>query len=305
MAMPSVPLRHIEASLRERFPENNTTRKDLNNIRQKRNKASLGGLTPTQALVKQFEDYQVTHSVRYDDLDPLRPTAMLWAYEWNTSIWRQFWWVLELDNTYKTNRFKMALFQACIVTNLGTVIPVVFGLVDNERQDGFDWLINAFNDLRIQCEIPAPGVIITDDEKALRNALTEVFPSADLQLCVFHINKNVVLNIKRKYSKRLQAARDQADQQEDDEPGHLYAYDGAGAPIPTQIEPAEEHEASALEELDLEARHTSLTPALGDVPATVEQSMAGVFQLWRHIVFAPTETHLEAAWAKMQAIFAP
>jgi hypothetical protein len=89
-AQPAVPLRHIKASLQEQFPENNTTWKDLNNMRYKHNKAALAGLTPTQALIKVFDNERIKYAVRFDDLDPLRPTALLWTYPWNEQIWKQF-----------------------------------------------------------------------------------------------------------------------------------------------------------------------------------------------------------------------
>ncbi len=304
-AQPAVPLRHIKASLQEQFPENNTTWKDLNNMRYKHNKAALAGLTPTQALIKVFDNERIKYAVRFDDLDPLRPTALLWTYPWNEQIWKQFWWVLQLDNTYKTNRFKMALFQACIVTNLGTTITVAYGLVDNERQEGFDWLISSLDEVRNRCEIPKPTVVITDDEKALRNALEATWPSATLQLCIFHVGKNVIANIKRKFRKSLQAANDEADAEAVDEGGWLYERDDAGGPIPTQFEAPDDHGDDALADLEAEAKTGNDTQFLGEVPITVEVSMAGVYLLWKHMLYAPTEEHLEAAWAKMQEIFSP
>jgi len=36
-----------------------------------------------------------------------------------------------------------------------------------------------------------PGVIVTDRDLALKNALKTVFPDATNLLCRFHINKNV------------------------------------------------------------------------------------------------------------------
>ena len=38
-----------------------------------------------------------------------------------------------------------------------------------------------------------PGVTITDYDDAIRNTVTRVYPEAKLQICIFHINKNVAL----------------------------------------------------------------------------------------------------------------
>ena len=46
--------------------------------------------------------------------------------------------------------------------------------------------------------IARPHVIITDFDRALKNALSEQFLHVQWQLCIFHMNKNVVANIKVK-----------------------------------------------------------------------------------------------------------
>ena len=92
----------------------------------------------------------------------------------------------------------MAFFEVVIITNLGTVAPICFALIDNERQEGFNWLVSQLDALRNQSGIPAPEVVITNHESALKNALTETL-EARQQLYIFHQNKNAILNIKRKW----------------------------------------------------------------------------------------------------------
>ena len=48
--------------------------------------------------------------------------------------------------------------------------------------------------------IARPHVIITNFNRALKNSLGEQFPGVQQQLCMFHMNKNVVANIKAKWS---------------------------------------------------------------------------------------------------------
>ena len=93
-------------------------------------------------------------------------------------MWKRFWFVLHMDNTYKTNRFKMAFFQVVVLTNIGTIVPVAFSLVDNERKYGFDRLISQLDGLRTELEIPQPTVVLTDDDTALKNALAETWPES-------------------------------------------------------------------------------------------------------------------------------
>ncbi|KAI9912827.1 hypothetical protein PsorP6_005087 [Peronosclerospora sorghi] len=44
----------------------------------------------------------------------------------------------------------------------------------------------------------SPGIIVTDRDLALMNAISTVFPDAANLLCIWHIDKNVLANIKDK-----------------------------------------------------------------------------------------------------------
>src|SRR5215470_16752397 len=96
-----------------------------------------------------------------------------------------------LDNTYKTNRFKIYLFQVTGLTDQKSIANFSFGLINTETEDGFNWLCRRLDDIRDEQEIPPPEVVITDKEIALKNALQTTFPGTQQQQCVYHINANV------------------------------------------------------------------------------------------------------------------
>ena len=102
--------------------------------------------------------------------------------------WRRFHFILQMDNTYQTNRFKMPLFSFGALTNVGTVAHIGFGLIDNETEDGFTWLIAQMERFREELGIPSPKAVITDKEKALRNALRSLVPDARQLLCMYSSN---------------------------------------------------------------------------------------------------------------------
>ncbi len=76
-----------------------------------------------------------------------------------------------MDNTYGTNLYKMPLFQVTVITNVSSIANIGFGIVDNEREEAFYWLVQQLDGIRHRLRIPAPDVVITDFEKALKNAL--------------------------------------------------------------------------------------------------------------------------------------
>ncbi|KAM4057719.1 MULE transposase [Hirsutella rhossiliensis] len=88
-----------------------------------------------------------------------------------------------MDNTYKVNRFNMPLLQIIGTTGLHKS----FSLREAGRQ----------------ADIPDPGVVITDFDTALKNALDSIFPSTQQQVCVWHMMKNVILHIKKKWEGSL------------------------------------------------------------------------------------------------------
>lgn len=104
-----------------------------------------------------------------------------------------------MDNTYKTNCFKIYLFQITSVTDQKSVINFGFSLINTEKEEGFMWLSQQLDDLRHSLDIAAPSVIITDKEIALKNALLQVFPQTQQQLCVYHINTNINAKIKLRW----------------------------------------------------------------------------------------------------------
>jgi len=57
------------------------------------------------------------------------------------------------------------------------------------------------NRTRALIDASVPGITITDYDTAMRAAIAKVYPQAKPQLCIFHINKNVTLYIKRKWNK--------------------------------------------------------------------------------------------------------
>jgi hypothetical protein len=79
--------------------------------------------------------------------------AVFWTYPWCQKMWKRFPEVLGIDNTYKTNRFNMYLFQ-------------VTGITDK------------LNQVRISLGILPPSVVITDKKAALKTALAITFPDA-------------------------------------------------------------------------------------------------------------------------------
>ncbi|CCE30677.1 uncharacterized protein CPUR_04526 [Claviceps purpurea 20.1] len=104
-----------------------------------------------------------------------------------------------MDNTYKVNRFKMPLMQVIGVSAVATNFSVAFGLAAREDTDAYMWFLQQLRSSQESAQIRAPEVIVTDFEAALKKSLRHIFPNCQQQICTWHILKNVVLNIKKKW----------------------------------------------------------------------------------------------------------
>ena len=135
-----VKARELSSAMRDKGDRSRNvfTNKDVYNDRQKIRDDLLGVLTPTQAWVKILQGQQLKHTIQYDDYNKV--TAVFWTYPWCQKMWKVFLEVLGMDNTYKTNRFKMYLFQITGVTDQNSVVNFGFGLINTEKEEGYRWL---------------------------------------------------------------------------------------------------------------------------------------------------------------------
>ncbi len=196
---------------------------DIRNQLQKLRVDRLGPYTSTQIFVDALQDFQddVSFAQIHRNEDTGKIDAVFWTYNWCVEMLRKFGHLLVFDCTYRVNCFDMPLLQITTSTNLGTNVALGFCLVSHEDTETFTWALNQLQSLLERENIPVPGVIISDFDKAFKHAATDVFPTARQQLCLWHIIKNVILHVKKKWNGTLDGTR-------------LMASDGAGSLLPGQ-----------------------------------------------------------------------
>ena len=122
------------------------------------------------------------------------------------------------DCTYKVNVFNMPLLQVTTSTNFGTNAALSFCLVSHKDTESFTWGLKQMKSLLEREKLPDPGVIISDFDTAFKKAAA-LFPGAKQQICLWHIVKNVILNVKKKWNSTLEGTS-------------LMESDGAGSMLP-------------------------------------------------------------------------
>jgi MULE transposase domain len=263
----AIRARDVRAVVEEQYPESVFTQRDIYNARSAINKEKLDGYSPTAALIKLFDEKSIPYLVKWAEDDPNRLVGLVWTFPYCLQMWKRFPEVISFDNTYNTNRFKLPLFQATGQTCLGSIYNAVWGLIDNERREGFQFLAESVRQLVQQHSIQQPDVIITDFDDAMKAALNDQFPDVQQQLCIHHINSNVLLRAKQKWIKDASSSSSDL----------------------------EEPEPSQQAELSLQDSQLINTPPPDAIPHTYQ----GVLQMWKLVLFAETEASHEAAWKKL------
>ena len=94
--------------------------------------------------------------------------------------------VFLIDNTYKTNRYRLSLLDIVGVTPTRMTFSIAFFYLEEERLNNVFWAQEWFRDIFLRCDALV-GVIITDKDLTLMNAVKTVFLESTNLLCRFHM----------------------------------------------------------------------------------------------------------------------
>ncbi|WOK95268.1 protein FAR1-RELATED SEQUENCE 6 isoform X1 [Canna indica] len=118
---------------------------------------------------------------------------VFWADARSRAAYEEFGDVVMIDTTYLANKYDMPFVPFIGVNHHGQSILFGCGLLSNEETVTFAWLFRAF----LSC-MPesSPNAIITDQDKALQEAIEIVFPGIHHRWCLWHIMKKLPEKLK-------------------------------------------------------------------------------------------------------------
>ncbi|KJZ68569.1 hypothetical protein HIM_12038 [Hirsutella minnesotensis 3608] len=200
-----ITARKILLALKAADPAIIATEQDIANINSRRQVRELGQHTATQALVARLDEEGTFHRERLDHEN--RFLYQIVGLDHGCELWQHHSHLIMLDVTYSTNRYSLKLLQINSFTSLGTIFPLAFCLIPIETAEAFTWCFYRLREWlagqarsRGQADDAfIPFVIVTDYDAAVREALSLAFPEAQLQLCVWHIFKNIVKHANRRW----------------------------------------------------------------------------------------------------------
>ncbi|XP_078436358.1 protein FAR1-RELATED SEQUENCE 11-like [Wolffia australiana] len=119
--------------------------------------------------------------------DTLRLERVFWISPNGKEKYVQFNDVLQIDATFKTNRFGMPLVLFTVIDNHGLTVLSAGCLLSNEQFDSYLWALQQFR-YYTNCD---PIVLFTDGDMELARAIKVIWPNAIHLLCRFHISQNI------------------------------------------------------------------------------------------------------------------
>ncbi|XP_077246001.1 protein FAR1-RELATED SEQUENCE 5-like [Tasmannia lanceolata] len=195
MANTGIQPRQMLIALRNGNPDHLAISRDVYNLKAKIRKKKLSGRTPIQALLDELVELVCggfQHSFKYDEEGHL--THLFFSHPNSIALSKSYSNVFIMDCTYKTNKYKMPLFDVVGVTSFNTSFYSCFAFLQNEEVEDYRWALEKFNVML--GDDSQPVVIITDRELALMKAIQVIFPRAANLLCLWHIEKNVLSKCK-------------------------------------------------------------------------------------------------------------
>ncbi|XP_052175667.1 protein FAR1-RELATED SEQUENCE 5-like [Diospyros lotus] len=190
--------KNILMSLKADDENNVTTIKTIYNARQRYKLIEKGGRSQMQQLMKKLRECNYVEWHRTDGSNCI--TDLFWAHPMSIDLLKIFPHVLIMDCTYKTNRYRYPLLEIVGVTSTELTFPVAFVFMNHEYEDNYTWAMERLKN--VMGSNACPGVIVTDRELALMNAIYKVFPSTTTLLCRWHISKNILAKCKKFFDRK-------------------------------------------------------------------------------------------------------
>ncbi|XP_076909116.1 protein FAR1-RELATED SEQUENCE 6-like [Bidens hawaiensis] len=129
------------------------------------------------------DDYSFEYTVNNNgELDRL-----FWADEISKKNYLAFGDIISFDATFNSNKYMMVFVQFTATDNHCQNVTVGVGLLSSESIESYSWLLKVFLDF---FDI-APKVVVTDQDPAMKQAISSVFPNSRHRLCMWHIMKKL------------------------------------------------------------------------------------------------------------------
>jgi hypothetical protein len=138
--------------------------------------------------------------------DKSQIAAMFFTHNKCIHLAQQFNEVVLVDATYRTNKSQLPFVNLVGVNNVGcddktlSTFGIAGAWICNEDGTSYHWVMECLLDVVYCDERYQPGVFVTDQQKALMNAIDAVFPESHHMLCYIHLFHNFEKHVSKKFT---------------------------------------------------------------------------------------------------------
>ncbi|XP_031250379.1 protein FAR1-RELATED SEQUENCE 5-like [Pistacia vera] len=177
----------VEAGSGENLP---FLQKDYRNYIEKvrRLQLGVGDASTIQKYFLKMQNENLNFFYIMDLDEDGRLKNVLWVDARSRAAFKEFGDIVTFDTTYLTNKYDISFDAFVGVDHHGHSILLGCGLISNEDTKTFVWLFQSWLVCMLNC---APKAIITDQDKAMQNAIEIVFPGTRHRWCLWHIMKKL------------------------------------------------------------------------------------------------------------------
>ncbi|XP_076907757.1 protein FAR1-RELATED SEQUENCE 5-like [Bidens hawaiensis] len=112
---------------------------------------------------------------------------LFWADDILKKNYLAFGDIISFDATFKANKYNMVFVPFTAIDNHCRNVTVGAALLSSESIESYSWLLKVFLD---SFGI-APKVVVTDQDPAMKQAISLVLPNSRHRLCMWHIMKKL------------------------------------------------------------------------------------------------------------------
>jgi len=132
---------NILTNLKQSNKESVTTIKQVYSVRPRWRKGQRGDMTELQYLISKLVEHQYVYYTRCNS-EETTLEDIFFAHLESIKLLNTFPTVLVMDSTYKTNNYRMPLFEVVGCTSTKMAYSVGFAFLHFEQEDNFTWALN-------------------------------------------------------------------------------------------------------------------------------------------------------------------
>ncbi len=154
-----------------------------------------------QALLSNFVDDDFVCEFQLDAEGHV--THLFFAARCSLNLFLQYFEVLLLDCTYQNNRYGLPLLNMVKMTGVKLSFLVGCAFIASKSESDFSWVL-----LKLELHVQSPpGVVVTDCDYALMNALAHVLPMSNHVLCRWHVRRSLYARCKSHFTSQRVSGR--------------------------------------------------------------------------------------------------